>query len=195
MHDRSIARSFLFTLGVLGGSLALLGCPKEPEVSQATPTAVGPAATSNPPPAQVVPRTEETRVTRVTPPAETTLRPSAAASPAAASPFLKDVFFDYDTARIREDQKPALRDDFIWLREHPQAKVTIEGNCDERGTVEYNLALGERRAKVVKEYLVAAGIPAQRIATISYGKERPFVLGHDEDAWRMNRRDHLVVAR
>jgi peptidoglycan-associated lipoprotein len=194
MHDQSNARSVLFTMGVLGGSLVLVGCPKQPEVGQGTPAAMRPAAVK-PSVAQTAPRTQETRVTQATPTAETTLRPSDAASPATASPFLKDVFFDYDTALIREDQKPVLRDDFIWLREHPQAKVTIEGNCDERGTVEYNLALGDRRAKVVKEYLVAAGIPAQRIATISYGKERPFVLGHDENAWRMNRRDHLVAAR
>lgn len=190
MHDRSIARSLLFTMGVLGGSLVLVACPKEPEVGQGTAAAVRPAAVK-PSVAQTAPRTQETRVTRATPPAETTLPPT----PMAAPPFLKDVFFDYDTALIREDQKPALRDDFIWIREHPQAKVTIEGNCDERGTVEYNLALGERRAEAVKEYLVVAGVTAGRIATVSYGKERPFVLGHDEAAWRMNRRDHLVAAR
>lgn len=73
-------------------------------------------------------------------------------------------------------------------------KVTIEGYCDEPGTEEYNLALGQRRAQAVRDYLVAAGSSADRIATISYGKERPFALGHDENAWRMNRRDHLVAS-
>ncbi len=83
----------------------------------------------------------------------------------------------------------------LWaiLKENPNLKLTIEGHCDERGTAEYNLALGERRAKAGKDYLVAAGIPADRITTISYGKERPFVLGHDENAWKWNRRDHMVI--
>jgi peptidoglycan-associated lipoprotein len=80
-----------------------------------------------------------------------------------------------------------------WLKSNARAKATIEGHCDERGTTEYNLGLGERRAKAVKDYLVAAGIGADRIATISYGKERPFVLGHDESSWKWNRRGHFAV--
>jgi peptidoglycan-associated lipoprotein len=110
----------------------------------------------------------------------------------AASP-LKDLFFDFDKSNIREDQKAALNEDVGWLKVNAGAKLTIEGHCDERGTAEYNLGLGERRAKAVKDYLVAAGIAADRIATISYGKERPFVLGHDESAWKWNRRGHFVI--
>ncbi len=127
-------------------------------------------------------------------PAETPVTPAPAppaAVPAAAP--LKDAFFDFDKSAIREDQKAALNEDVAWLKANGQVKLTIEGHCDERGTVEYNLSLGERRAKAVKDYLVAAGIPADRIATISYGKERPFVLGHDESAWKWNRRGHLVI--
>jgi peptidoglycan-associated lipoprotein len=81
-----------------------------------------------------------------------------------------------------------------WLKANARAKITLEGHCDERGTAEYNLALGERRAKAVKDYLIAAGIPADRVSTISYGKERPFVLGHDESAWKWNRRGHFVIS-
>jgi len=106
-----------------------------------------------------------------------------------------DIFFPFDDATIRNDQKTALNADFEWLKAHPGVKVRIEGNCDERGTAEYNLALGERRAEAAKDYLVAEGIPAGRIAAISYGKERPFVLGHDESAWKWNRRDHLMVTQ
>jgi peptidoglycan-associated lipoprotein len=106
---------------------------------------------------------------------------------------LKDAFFDTNKSTIREDQKAALNEDVAWLKANPRGKITIEGHCDERGTIEYNLALGERRAKAVKDYLVAAGVPADRIAIISYGKERPFVLGHDESAWKWNRRGHFVV--
>jgi peptidoglycan-associated lipoprotein len=139
----------------------------------------------------------ETPVTRPAAPAD---RPVAAApgtpgakpGAPAASP-LKDVFFDYDKAAIRDDQKAALSENVAWLKANPAAKITIEGHCDERGTAEYNLGLGERRAKAAKDYLIAAGIPADRISTISYGKERPFVLGHDESAWKWNRRGHFVI--
>jgi peptidoglycan-associated lipoprotein len=81
-----------------------------------------------------------------------------------------------------------------WLKANPAAKVAIEGHCDERGSSEYNLALGERRARVARDFLVAAGIETNRISTISFGKERPFVLGHDESAWKWNRRAHFLLS-
>jgi peptidoglycan-associated lipoprotein len=107
---------------------------------------------------------------------------------------LQDVFFDTDRARIRGDGLAALRDNLAWLRANPGMRVTVEGHCDERGTSEYNLALGERRARAVRDYLVAAGIDPAHLTTVSFGKERPFVLGHDEAAWRWNRRAHFSVA-
>lgn len=110
-------------------------------------------------------------------------------------PPLKDIFFDFDKAEIRPDAKGLLAEDIAWLKAHPKAGITIEGHCDERGTSEYNLGLGERRAKATKDYLVASGIDGKRIATVSYGKERPFVLGHDESAWKWNRKAHFVVTR
>ena len=194
----------LLAVVVLIGSLALYGCPKRPEVMQAAPAPAGPAAASVPAPqaAQPSPQTAETPVTRPAPPAETPVQPRPAA-PAAAAPAaqpaapgpspLKDVFFDYDKSSIRDDQKAALNDNVGWLKVNGGAKVLLEGHCDERGTAEYNLALGERRAKAVKDYLIAAGIAADRISTISYGKERPFVLGHDESAWKWNRRGHFTI--
>jgi peptidoglycan-associated lipoprotein len=138
-------------------------------------------------------------VTRPTPPAEVAVQPPAGAlgAPGAAVPAaspLKDVFFDFDKAEVREDQKAALSEDVGWLKANARVKITVEGHCDERGTAEYNLGLGERRAKAVKDYLVDGGIAADRIATISYGKERPFVLGHDESAWKWNRRGHFVIS-
>ena len=108
---------------------------------------------------------------------------------------LKDIFFDFDKAEIRPDAKGLLTGDIAWLKAHLKAVITIEGHCDERGTSEYNLGLGERRAKATKDYLVASGIDGKRIATVSYGKERPFVLGHDESAWKWNRKAHFVVTR
>jgi len=193
----------LFATAVLIGSLALAGCPKRPEVLQAGPAAVGPPAATAPAPApaaaQPSPQTAETPVTRTPAPAETPVQPAPAAAPAAAAAAVpgpspvKDVFFDYDKAGIRDDQKAALNDNVGWLKGNTGAKILIEGHCDERGTAEYNLGLGERRAKAVKDYLIAAGIAADRVSTISYGKERPFVLGHDESAWKWNRRGHFTI--
>jgi peptidoglycan-associated lipoprotein len=97
------------------------------------------------------------------------------------------VFFEFDRSDITSEAQQILQRQASWLQHYPNVSVTIEGHCDERGTREYNLALGERRAAAVKNVLVAAGIPASRISTISYGKERPIVLGSNEEAWAQNR--------
>ncbi len=97
------------------------------------------------------------------------------------------VFFDTDMSSIREDGRGTLAKQAEWLKKYTNFPITIEGKCDERGTREYNLALGERRANAVRQYLVAQGIPADRVKTISYGKERPEAVGSDEGAWARNR--------
>ncbi len=97
------------------------------------------------------------------------------------------VFFDTDMSSIREDGRGTLAKQAEWLKKYTNYPITIEGKCDERGTREYNLALGERRANAVRQYLVAQGVPANRIKTISYGKERPEAVGSDEGAWARNR--------
>jgi peptidoglycan-associated lipoprotein len=122
-------------------------------------------------------------------------RPVTPAAPAPGAPPLEDVFFDFDKSDLLADAKASLNRNLAWLKANAAVNITMEGHADERGTTEYNLALGERRAKAVQEYLVAAGIAAARIKTISYGEERPFVLGHDESAWRYNRRGHFAVQR
>jgi peptidoglycan-associated lipoprotein len=106
---------------------------------------------------------------------------------------LTDAFFDFDEASLRADAKSALENNAKWMEKNRGTAVIIEGHCDERGSVEYNLALGDRRARAAKEYLVSYGIPAGRLTTISYGKERPFDPGHDENAWAQNRRAHFVA--
>lgn len=105
---------------------------------------------------------------------------------------LKDVFFDYDRFALRDDAREVLTGDGKFLVDNAGAQVMLEGHCDERGTVEYNLALGERRAGAVKGYLVQYGVDPSRLRTISYGEERPFALGQDEAAWSQNRRVHFV---
>jgi len=106
---------------------------------------------------------------------------------------LKDVFFEYDKAIIDAAQKVALDDNVRWLKANGNARILVEGHCDERGTAEYNLGLGDRRAKAVRDYLLTSGIAANRVGTISYGKERPFAFGHDENAWKQNRRVHFTL--
>lgn len=107
--------------------------------------------------------------------------------------LLKDIHFDFDKYDVRRGDEEILRENVAWLKKNPKTKVQVEGHCDERGTVEYNLALGERRANHTKQYLVSLGIAPDRISTISYGKERPLDPGHNEDAWAKNRRVHFVV--
>jgi peptidoglycan-associated lipoprotein len=103
-----------------------------------------------------------------------------------------DAFFDLDKADIRADAQQVLQQDAAFLKQYPEARVTIEGYCDERGSTEYNLALGQRRANAVKEYLVSLGIPAANLSTTSYGKEKQFCTEHNETCWQENRRGHLV---
>jgi peptidoglycan-associated lipoprotein len=106
---------------------------------------------------------------------------------------LKDVYFDYDDDALRNDAKETLARNGKVLQDNSWVNIVVEGNCDERGTVEYNLALGERRALSAKRYLVSYGIEPSRISIISYGKERPVDPRHTEEAWAKNRRDHFVV--
>jgi len=102
---------------------------------------------------------------------------------------LQTIYFDFDRSEIREDAKPLLRANADQIQANQGwGRITIEGNCDERGSEEYNLALGERRAASVRDYLVDLGVPAARLDTVSFGESKPAVMGHDESAWRWNRR-------
>ncbi|MFQ5775222.1 MAG: peptidoglycan-associated lipoprotein Pal [Kiloniellaceae bacterium] len=103
------------------------------------------------------------------------------------------VFFDFDKSNLKPEARATIEAVAVWMNNYPATTITIEGHCDERGTREYNLALGERRANAVYDYLLALGIDANRLSTISYGKERPAVLGSNEEAWAQNRRAVFVV--
>jgi peptidoglycan-associated lipoprotein len=146
------------------------------------------AGCSRKPKPVVVPATLESKAT-----SETVIPPEA--KPETAVPVvleLRDVFFDYDRFVLRDDAREALTGDGKLLVDNPGVKALLEGHCDERGTVEYNLALGERRANAVRAYLVQYGVDVSRLSTISYGEERPFAQGQDESAWSQNRRVHFV---
>jgi peptidoglycan-associated lipoprotein len=190
--------SILMPLMVLVVALTLWGCPKRPEVVQAPPAPAGPAAAAPAPPPPAPEPVPEPAPAPVPEPAPQVQAPPPAPAPPAAAPApapkanLMDVFFDFDKSNIKPDQQAAIKTDLAALQADPQLKLLIEGHCDERGTAEYNLALGERRAKAVKDALQAAGIAADRLSIISYGKERPFAQGHTASAWKENRRAHMV---
>ena len=108
---------------------------------------------------------------------------------------LADVYFEYDQARLSDEARAILEKHALWLQNHRPAKVAIEGHCDERGTVDYNLALGEQRARATRDYLVSLGVAGDRLTTVSYGKERPLDPASNEAAWSRNRRAHFLVTR
>ncbi len=108
---------------------------------------------------------------------------------------LQKIYFNFDSASLSEESRSLLAKNAQLLAGQPSAKVRIEGNCDERGSDEYNMALGERRAKAAKDYLVNLGVQPDRLSTISYGVEKPAVEGHDEAAWAKNRRDEFVIVK
>ncbi len=107
--------------------------------------------------------------------------------------YIQDAFFDFNESTLSSEAQAALSASADWLKKNAQYNLLVEGHCDERGTEQYNLALGDRRANTAKEYLMTLGVDAGRIRTVSYGEERPFDNGHDEAAWAKNRRAHLVL--
>jgi len=168
-------------LCLLAGMVMLTGCPKKPSETATPPTE------------------------KVKPPAGT----SGSDSPGVDSPSVREqelagagkviaelklIYFDYDKAEIRDDMKPVLQENARWLLANKSVKAQVGGHCDERGTNDYNLALGSRRADAVKRYLVALGVPSSRLTTISYGEERPLCSQSEEACWGRNRRAQFAEA-
>jgi peptidoglycan-associated lipoprotein len=179
---------------VLALSIAALmsvGCAKKQTVKSegaqtppgaSTPSAVGEAPVKEAPPAPIA-------VAPAMPPA---VAPGVAVTEEKISQF-EDVRFDFDKSEVREDGRKTSGVVADYLKKHPRAKVQIEGHCDERGTAEYNLALGERRATAVMSYIVSLGVPKSALSTVSFGKEKPLDPGHNEEAWAKNRRAHFIL--
>ncbi len=176
------SRSLSFVPVILLLSVFVLwGCPKKAEVTttQETPKEAAPAAEA--------PKAEAPA------PAPEAAKEAPVEKAAAAAAGLQPIYFDFDKSFIRDDAKSVMKANAEWLKANPKVKVKIEGNCDERGTIEYNQALGQRRAASAKKYLTDMGVSAGRISLISYGKEKPTCSEHSEDCWQKNRRDDLVA--
>jgi peptidoglycan-associated lipoprotein len=164
------------------GMLALWGCPKKAEIS-ATPEPQQEATPAVEPTAPPEQKAEEVK------PEATEPKEQAAADTVGLQP----VYFDYDKALIKVDASEIMKANAEWLKAHPQINIRIEGNCDERGSIEYNQALGQRRAVSAKKYLTDMGVAGQRITLISYGKEKAVCADHGENCWQKNRRDDFTV--
>ena len=175
-------------------ALVAVGCAKKQTVkSEGAPGAPGAAVTPAPPAVGEAPVMEA-------PPAPVAVAP---ATPPAAAPGVAvteekmsqfdDVRFDFDKSEVKEDGRKTCQVVADYLKKNPMAKFLIEGHCDERGTSEYNMALGDRRATAVMNYLVSLGVPKAALSTVSFGKEKPLDPGHDEGAWEKNRRAHFVL--
>ncbi len=190
MRIRSASAALL--TGLVVTSLALGGCaPKKPPVARPLPPPPATTPDAPPPPAPPAP-VAETPVVTAPPVVEDPMATRSIDELNRESP-MRIVYYVYDSAELSAEGRAALDANAAVLKKYPAWTVTIEGHCDERGTAEYNLALGERRAVAAQAYLVALGIPASRVKIVSYGKEFPFDPGHDEAAWAKNRRAHFVI--
>ena len=181
---------------VLGLSLVLAvaaaGCHKKvPPPAPAAPPPPPPAAPVTPPPPPPPPAPAPAPPPRPLTEEEIFARKSLADLNAERP--LDDVLFDLDKSEIRDDAKPRLQKDADWMKKWTSTQVSVEGHCDSRGSAEYNLALGSRRANAVKEYLTNLGVPASRLTVVSKGKEQPLCSEEGESCWQQNRRGHFVI--
>jgi peptidoglycan-associated lipoprotein len=177
------------------GALVAGGCAKKDLVKGEEPVSAAQTAPAAKQPAPSQPAA-------AAPVAETPAKEAAvkqeskeAAQAAQLQSELEKIYFNFDSAALSDESRNVLTKNAALLGKQPSLKLRIEGNCDERGSDEYNMALGERRAKAAKDYLVNLGVQADRISTVSYGEEKPAVAGHDEASWAKNRRDEFVIVK
>ena len=193
MRERSSSLSLTAVLAFAVASAALWGCPpRRAPVIATTPGGTAPdARATSEPTEQPVEAGPEIRPIpgEGIPGEDIPIDPTGERSP------LADIHFDFDQAALTDAARRTLENHAAWLQARRDLKVALEGHCDEHGTVDYNLALGDQRAQAARDYLVSLGVAADRLTTVSYGKERPLDPGHNEEAWARNRRVHFVVAR
>ena len=190
----------LVLVAVAAAAMFGAGCAKKKVAAQAPPSTPPPAATT-----QQSQTTQQRAQTTTPTPAPTPVAPQTSRMPNAETRAridtllarIEDAYYDYDKSTLRPDAIKALQADSTELRDilkdYPDYKLTVEGHCDERGSAEYNMALGQQRADAAKNYLVNVGIPSAQLSTVSYGKEKPVCDEHDEGCWQKNRRVHIVA--
>ncbi|HWS71678.1 MAG TPA: peptidoglycan-associated lipoprotein Pal [Thermoanaerobaculia bacterium] len=195
-------KAFATSTALIAAILAM-ACPKKPKpVVIPTNTATVSSTDTRPPEVTIPPHDEQKAVQ----PTEDFVQPKVETEQLPANleelnrvvqdrGDVQDAFFNYDEAALSADAQAALTNSANWLKKHGDYSLLVEGHCDERGTEQYNLALGDRRANTAKEFLATLGIDSARIRTVSYGEERPFDAGHDDSSWAKNRRAHLVIVR
>ena len=173
-------------------AIAAAGCHKKvPAAAPAPPPPPPPAAPRTPPPPPPPPAPAPAPAPR--PLSEEEIFARKSVDQLNAEKPMDDVFFDLDKSEVRDDARPALQKDADWLKKWGSVQVTLEGHCDSRGSAEYNLGLGNRRATAVKDYLVNLGVPAGRVTVVSKGKEQPFCRDENESCWQQNRRGHFII--
>ena len=190
-------KSFIITILILCIGLILMGCPKKTVVKD-EPSVKKEESAAAKAEADRIAREREARAREETTKKELEKSLVAKKEPGIEgvvfeSSLLKDIYFDFDKYDVRSGDAPILKENAALLKKYLNVKIQIEGHCDERGTIEYNLALGERRANSAKNYLVSLGISPERISIISYGEEKPLNPGHGEEAWAKNRRAHTII--
>ncbi len=180
-------KSLFITILILCFGLIMIGCPKKTTVREE------PSVTKEEAAKPEAERAKETKAKEQFEKSLVAEKTPGIEGEVFESSLLKDIHFDFDRYNLRPGDASILRENAALLKKYSNVKIQIEGHCDERGTIEYNLALGERRANSTRDYLVSLGISPARISTISYGKEKPLDPGHNETAWAKNRRAHTVV--
>ena len=178
MHDNKFRGGWL--IGILLLSLGLIGCPKQ----SPQPISYG----STPSTGSVGSGVDESSIGEG-PRIQERLQQDGEGGP------LQDVFFGYDSFELSEEARQTLQANADWLQNNAEAKVEVEGHCDDRGTAEYNLALGAKRARAAQDYLITLGVPTERLSVISYGEELPLCTDSNESCWQRNRRGHFSVLR
>ena len=176
---------------IAGLGMLVVGCHHT--VPAAAPARAVPQTTAPPPPRPAPPPPAPRAAAAPTPLSDVELFRRKSLDELNSEHPLGDAFFDYDQNALRDDARVALQRDAAWLAKWPQTRITLEGHCDERGSAEYNLALGERRAEAARDYLVSLGVAPERLVLQSVGKEAPFCHEEGEPCWSQNRRDHLVI--
>ena len=173
-------------------AIAAAGCHKKvPAAAPMPPPPPPPAAPRTPPPPPPPPAPTPAPAPR--PLSEEEIFARKSVDQLNAEKPMDDVFFDLDKSTVRDDAKPALQKDADWLKKWGSVAITVEGHCDSRGSAEYNLGLGNRRATSVKDYLVSVGVPASRVTVVSKGKEQPFCNDENDGCWQQNRRGHFLI--